>query len=176
MKIKEVYEIMDSELGSWLLANGYKKKAGRGRPLWVKPIGKRYQLIHFFGDPISHYERPFGGEFGMKAILGNKPEMSADNWNHARCLMGILDDHGLKRMTALRDKILRKILRQKQQDMSEFERVVFRSMKASFKWKLDDPYQSNWEEYFPYLDSADVKEWCRFIKGMLPKMDEAITG
>jgi hypothetical protein len=170
MKIKEVYDIIDAELGECLSAAGYKKKAAKGRPLWVKPHGKQFQMIHFFSDKYP-YERLLGGQFGVKAVVGNGPKMTDDDWNNASCLMDILDDEALQQLTAVRDSIINKILEQEQAGMTEDDKVLCGPFFRLLRLDLRHPYRKGVEEYLPYLDRTDVAEWCHCIGRMFPGID-----
>jgi len=174
MKIKEVYDIIAAELGRCLAATGYKKKAAKGRPLWVKSYGKQFQMIHFFGDKYP-YERLLGGKFGMKAAVGNGPKMTDHDWNNAYCLMDILDDQALQQLTAVRDTIIRKILEQEQAEMTDDDKVIFGSFFRLLRLDLRHPYQKGSEDYLPYLDKTDVEEWCHWIERMMPGIDAFIS-
>jgi hypothetical protein len=170
MKIKEVYDIINAELGGPLAADGYKKKAAKGRPLWVKPHGKRFQMIHFFGDKYP-YERLLGGKFGMKAALGDGPKMTDDDWNNASCLMDMLDDEGLRQLTTVRDSIINKILAQEKTGLTEDDKVLLGPFFRFLRDDLRKPFREGFEEYLPYLDRTDVEEWCHCIGKMLPAIE-----
>jgi hypothetical protein len=174
MKIKEVYDIIDAELRTCLAATGYKKKAAKGRPLWVKPHGKQFKLLSFFGDKYP-YERLLGGQFGMKAVVGDGPKMSDDDWNSACCLMDILDEDTLQQLTAVRDSIIKKILEQEQTELTDDDKVLCGPFFRLLRLDLRHPYRRGFEEDLLYLDKTDVEEWCHLIGRMLPGIDAFLS-
>ena len=101
--------------------------------------------------------------------------MTEDDWNRAYCLMDIADNKAVQQLTAVRDSVIRKIQEQQQTEMTDDEKIVFGSFIRLLLLDLRHPYRKGSEECLPYLEGGDVKEWCRLIERMLPRIDEFLS-
>ena len=58
--------------------------------------------------------------------------------------------------------------------MNDYDKLIFGSFSGLLRIELGQPFRKGCE-YLRHLEKDDVVEWCRFIEGVLPRIDEIIA-
>jgi hypothetical protein len=180
MTAKELYRVLQTELGPWLAEHGFKKqKASRLR--FQRLVGDKYHSIWFQCDKYG-WDSYAGGAFFVNFTVSETPDPEARARREER-LNFFLTDIELARARKYGDEIVQRIPKPPVSYFDtleqEFSRLVgaesAKSLLETVQARYEPesmPYRRNGDFRLRYWEPGDVRGWATFIVAVLPRAIE----
>ncbi len=179
MKAAELYRALETELGPWLAAGGFKKLRG-SRLAFQRVVGDKYHSVWFQCDKWG-WDPHAGSSFFVNFSVSESPRLEIGVRREER-LNFFLTDAELARARDYRDAVVARIPRPPE--------AYFETVQAQFsKWSTESaalmltsvraqfepeslPYRRNQDFGLRYWQPADVGGWAALIASVLPRAIE----
>jgi hypothetical protein len=177
MKAKELYRVLQTELGPWLLTRGFRKR-GTSRLVFQKLAGDKYHSVWFQCGKWG-WDAYAGGEFFANLTVSESPDVESGR-RHMERVNHFLTDIELARARKYRNEVVERIPRPPES--------YFQMLQAGFSKSTSEesarqlvavvrgyfepepiPYRRNQDFSMRYWEPGDVSGWAAFIMPVLPR-------
>lgn len=177
MKAKELYKLLESELGPLLARYGFRKQRA-SRLTFQKLVGEKYHSIWFQCDPHG-WDATCGGKFYVNFTVSESPDVESPARREER-LNYFLTDSELAFARQHRDEIVRRIPKPPESHFESLLTAFSKSLPAESAESLVNtvrgyfepepiPYRRHHDFALRYWLPADVIVWARFIEAVIPR-------
>ena len=175
LKAKELYRVLQTELGPGLEKTGFKKQRS-SRLTYQRLVGDNYQTVWFQCDKYG-WDSYSGGSFFVNFTVAGSPDVDAVDSREER-LNYFLTDSELVRARDYRDEVVARIPKPPES--------YFEALEAAFAKTADSasslvmtvrgyfepepmPYRRHQDFALRYWQPEDVKGWASLIGSVLPR-------
>lgn len=180
MKAKELYRVLETELGPWLLARGFKKRRGSRRE-FQRVVDDKYHSVWFQCDKYG-WDSYSGGTFYVNFTVSESPILGF----LVPCDEGLnffLTDEELARARDYRDAVVGRIPKPPDSYFETLQAGFSKSMPAESAANLVAtvrgyfepeplPYRRHQVFGLRYWQPSDVAGWAALILSVLPRAIE----
>ncbi len=178
MKAKELYRVLEGELGQWLPADGFKKRRA-SRLTFQRVIGDKHHSVWFQCDKYG-WDTYAGGKFFVNFTVSESADVEDGSRRDER-LNYFLTDAELVFARDYQDKIIESIPKPPE---SYFETLQTQWSKHAMSAKelvetvrnyfepTPLPYQRHQDFALRYWQPSDVVGWAHLIASVLPRAVE----
>jgi hypothetical protein len=177
MKAKELYRVLESEVGPWLKERDFKKRRA-SRLTLQRIVDGKYQSVWFQCDKYG-WDSHAGGEFYVNFTVSESTDPEAGARRDER-LNYFLTDLELERARQYRDEIVARIPKPPYSYFEDLQATWSKSVgpesAASLMQTVRDrfepqsiPYRRNQDFSLRYWQPSDVVGWSALIRSVLPR-------
>jgi hypothetical protein len=175
MKAKELYRALETELGGWLVASGFKKRRG-SRLVFQRVVGGKYHSVWFQCDKYG-WDSYAGGKFYVNFTVSESPDVEGRARRDER-LNYFLTDAELESARDYQDKVIEGIpkppesyfetLQTQWSKHAESATELVETVRNYFE-PTPFPYQRHQDFALRYWQRSDVIGWAALIASVLPR-------
>ena len=177
MKAKELYRVLQSELGPTLENSGFRKQRG-SRLTYQRFVRDSYHSVWFQCDKYG-WDSHAGGSFFVNFTVSGSADVDAVDRREER-LNYFLTEPELVRAREYRDAVVERIPKPPESYFQNLEAGFAKSVPAESASRLVTtirgyfepeplPYRSNQDFALRYWQPEDVRGWAAFIASVLPR-------
>ena len=177
MKAKELYAVLQAQLGPWLATRGFKRKKA-SRLIFQKLVDGKYHSVWFQCDKWG-WDAYAGGEFFANFTVSESPDVEGGA-RHEERLNHFLREEELARARAYRDEIVARIPKPPESYFEMLQEGFGKSRSVEAATSLVDtirgffepdpiPYRAHQDFSMRYWLPEDVAGWAAMMAPVLPQ-------
>ena len=177
MKAKDLYRVLESEVGPWLKERGFKKRRV-SRLTLQRLVDGKYQSVWFQCDKYG-WDSYAGGKFYVNFTVSESTDPEAGARQEAR-LNHFLTDAELERARKYRDEIVARIPKPPYSYFEDLQAAFSKSAGPESAGSLIQtvrdqfepesiPYRRHQDFSLRYWQPGDIVGWSALIRAVLPR-------
>lgn len=181
MKAKELYRVLQTELGPSLEKSGFRKQRS-SRLTYQRLVGDSYHTVWFQCDKYG-WDSYAGGSFFVNFTVSRSADVDAVDRREER-LNYFLTDSELVRAREYRDEVVARIPKPPESYFEALEAAFAKSADSASSLVMTVrgyfepepmPYRRNQDFDLRYWQPEDVKGWASLIESVLPRALEQMN-